>query len=145
LPSNIYQKVVKTIGYLPPLYPAPQRFLLRRVNTTAFDILSKQYGVQIFSASIKEINALLAAFGKKVSVYEYSLIINKENILAPGAITSNKPLNNNKKDHKKHYQTAASLLLAGALIEDIRKVLAPKIYINPKTKVPEHIHDLLPA
>jgi hypothetical protein len=73
------------------------------------------------------------------------LIINKENTLAPGAITPNKPLDNNKKDYKKHYQTAASLLLAGTSTEDIRKTLAPKVYINPKTKIPEHIHDLLPA
>jgi hypothetical protein len=73
------------------------------------------------------------------------LIINKKNTLAPGVITSNKPLDNNKKDHKKYYQTAASLLLAGALIEDIRKVLVPKVYINPKTKIPEYIHDLLLA
>jgi hypothetical protein len=73
------------------------------------------------------------------------LIINKESILAPGTITPNKPLDNNKEDHKEHYQTAASLLLTGALIEDIRKILVPKVYIDPKTKVPEHMHDLLPA
>jgi hypothetical protein len=63
-------------------------------------------------------------------------------MLAPGAITPNKPLDNNKKDHKKHYQTAVSLFLAGVLIEDIRKALAPKVYVNPKTKIPEHMHDL---
>jgi hypothetical protein len=85
------------------------------------------------------------AFGKEVLVYEYGLTINKENILAPGAITPNKPLDNNKKDYKKHYQTAASLFLAGILIEDIRKVLVPKIYVNPKTKVPEYIHNLFPV
>jgi hypothetical protein len=62
---------------------------------------------------------LLVAFGKKILVYECGLIINKESILAPGAITPNKSLDNNKKDHKKHYQTAASLLLAGVLTEDI--------------------------
>jgi hypothetical protein len=73
------------------------------------------------------------------------LIIDKENTLAPGAIIPNKPPDNNKKDHKEYCQTAASLFLAGALIEDIRKVLVPKVYINPKTKVPEHMHDLLPA
>jgi hypothetical protein len=73
------------------------------------------------------------------------LTINKENTLAPGVITSNKPLDNNKKDHKKHYQTAASLLLAGVSIKDIRKTLVPKVYIDPKTKIPEHMHDLLPA
>jgi hypothetical protein len=78
-------------------------------------------------------------------VYEYGLTINKENTLAPGAITPNKPLDNNKKDHKEHYQTAASLLFAGVSTEDIRKTLAPKVYIDPKTKIPEHIHDLLPA
>jgi hypothetical protein len=64
-------------------------------------------------------------------------------MLAPGAITPNKPLDNNEKDYKEHYQTAASLLLAGALTEDIRKVLVPKVYVNPKTKIPEYIHDLL--
>jgi hypothetical protein len=85
------------------------------------------------------------AFGKEVLVYEYGLTINKENILAPGAITPNKPLDNNKKDYKKHYQTAASLFLAGILIEDIRKVLVPKVYVNPKTKVPEYIHNLFPV
>jgi hypothetical protein len=88
---------------------------------------------------------LLVVFGKEILVYEYSLIINKKNILAPGAITPNKPLNNNKKDHKKRYQTAASLLLAGVSIKDIRKILVPKVYIDPKTKIPEHIYDLLPA
>jgi hypothetical protein len=88
---------------------------------------------------------LLVAFGKKVLVYEYGLIINKESMLAPGAIIPNKPLDNNKKDYKKRYQTAASLLLAGALIKDIRKILVPKVYINPKTKIPEYIHDLLPV
>jgi hypothetical protein len=73
------------------------------------------------------------------------LTINKENTLAPGAITPNKPLDNNKKDHKKYYQTAASLLLAGVLIENIRKILVPKVYVDPKTKIPEYIHDLFPA
>jgi hypothetical protein len=145
LPSNIHQEVVKTIGHLPPLYPAPQRFLLRRVNATAFDILSKQHGVQIFSASIREIDVLLAAFGKEVLVYECGLTINKENTLAPGAITPNKPPDNNEEDHKEYCQTAASLLLAGASIEDIRKALAPKVYVDLKTKVPEYIHDLLPV
>jgi hypothetical protein len=98
---NIYQEVVKTIGHLPPFYPASQYFLFQRVNITTFDILSKQHGVQIFSAFIREINALLAVFGKEVLVYEYGLIINKENTLAPGAITPNKPLDNDEKDHKK--------------------------------------------
>jgi hypothetical protein len=46
---------------------------------------------------------LLIAFGKKVLVYEYGLIINKENILAPGAIIPNKFLDNNKEDYKKYY------------------------------------------
>jgi hypothetical protein len=73
------------------------------------------------------------------------LTINKENILAPGAIIPNKPLDNNKKDYKKYYQTAASLLLAGALTEDIRKILIPKVYVNPKTKIPEYMHDLFLA
>jgi hypothetical protein len=88
---------------------------------------------------------LLAVFGKRILVYEYNLIINKENILAPGVIIPNKPLDNNKKDYKEYYQTAVSLLLAGVLIKDIRKVLAPKVYVDPKTKIPKHIHDLLPA
>jgi hypothetical protein len=88
---------------------------------------------------------LLAAFGKKISIYECGLIINKENILAPGAIIPNKPLDNNKKNYKKYYQTAASLLLAGTSIENIQKVLVPKVYINLKTKVPEHIYDLFLA
>jgi hypothetical protein len=73
------------------------------------------------------------------------LIINKENILAPGAIIPNKPLDNNKKNYKEYYQTAASLLLARVLIEDIRKTLVPKVYVNPKTKIPEYIYDLLLA
>jgi hypothetical protein len=84
-------------------------------------------------------------FGKKILVYEYGLIINKKNTLAPGAITPNKPLDNNKKNHKKHYQTAASLFLARVLIKDIRKALVLKVYVNPKTKIPEHMHDLLLA
>jgi hypothetical protein len=37
------------------------------------------------------------------------------------------------------------LLLAGVSIKDIRKALVPKVYIDPKTKIPEHMHDLLPA
>jgi hypothetical protein len=86
---------------------------------------------------------LLAAFGKEVLVCEYGLTINKENILAPGAIIPNKPLDNNKEDHKKYYQTAASLLLAGVSTKNIRKILVPKVYINPKTKIPEYMHDLL--
>jgi hypothetical protein len=73
------------------------------------------------------------------------LTINKKNILAPGAIIPNKPLDNNKKNYKKHCQTAASLLLAGVSIEDIRKALVPKVYVDPKTKIPEYIHDLLLA
>jgi hypothetical protein len=66
-------------------------------------------------------------------------------MLAPGAIIPNKPPDNDEEDHKKRYQTAASLLLAGALTEDIRKALVPKVYIDPKTKIPEYIHDLLLA
>jgi hypothetical protein len=145
LPSNIYQKVVKTISHLPPLHPVPQHFLFRRVNAITFDIFSKQYNVQIFLVSIREIDALLAAFGKEVLVYEYGLIINKENTLAPGTIIPNKPLDNNKENHKKHYQTATSLFLTGVLTKDIRKILAPKIYIDPKTKIPEYIYDLFLA
>jgi hypothetical protein len=86
---------------------------------------------------------LLAAFGKEISVYECGLIINKKNILAPGAIIPNKPLDNNKKNHKKYYQTAASLFLTGVLTKNIRKILVLKVYINPKTKIPEYIYDLL--
>jgi predicted O-methyltransferase YrrM len=82
-------------------------------------------------------------FGKEILVYEYGLIINKKNILAPGAITPNKPLDNNKKDYKEYYQTAASLFFAGVSIENIQKALVPKVYIDPKTKIPEYIHDLL--
>jgi hypothetical protein len=71
------------------------------------------------------------------------LTINKESTLAPGAIIPNKPLDNNKEDYKKYYQTATSLFLAGVLIKDIRKILVPKVYINPKTKIPEYIYNLL--
>jgi hypothetical protein len=85
---------------------------------------------------------LLVVFGKEVLVYECSLTINKESTLAPGVIILNKPLDNNKKNHKKHYQTAASLLLTGTLIKNIRKILVPKVYIDPKTKIPEYMHDL---
>jgi hypothetical protein len=113
LPSNIYQEVVKIIGHLPPFYLAPQRFLFQQVNIIAFDIFSKQHSVQIFSASIREIDALLAAFGKEILVYECGLTINKESTLAPGAIIPNKPLDNNKENHKKYCQTASSLFLAG--------------------------------
>jgi hypothetical protein len=88
---------------------------------------------------------LLVVFSKKILVYEYNLTINKENTLAPGTIILNKPLDNNKKNYKKYYQTAASLFLARVLTKDIRKVLIPKVYINPKTKIPKYIHDLLPA
>jgi hypothetical protein len=73
------------------------------------------------------------------------LIINKKNILAPGAIISNKPLDNNKKDYKKHYQTATSLLLARVSIENIRKILVLKVYVDPKTKIPEYIYNLFLA
>jgi hypothetical protein len=66
-------------------------------------------------------------------------------MLAPGAITLNKPLDNNKENHKKRYQTAASLLLAGVLIKNIQKTLVPKVYVNLKTKIPEYIHDLFLA
>jgi hypothetical protein len=96
-------------------------------------------------ASIGEIDALLVVFGKEILVYKCGLIINKENTLAPGAITPNKPPDNNKKNHKEYYQTAASLFLAGVLTENIRKILVPKVYIDPKTKIPEHIYDLFPA
>jgi hypothetical protein len=88
---------------------------------------------------------LLVAFGKEILVYECGLIINKENTLAPGAITPNKPLDNNKKNYKKYYQTATNLLLARTSIKNIRKILVPKVYVDPKTKIPEHMHDLLPA
>jgi hypothetical protein len=71
------------------------------------------------------------------------LTINKENTLAPGAIIPNKPLDNNKENHKKYYQTTASLLLARASTKNIRKILVPKIYIDPKSKIPEYIHNLL--
>jgi hypothetical protein len=73
------------------------------------------------------------------------LIINKKSTLAPGAIIPNKPPDNNKEDHKKYYQTAASLLFTGVLTEDIRKILVPKVYVDPKTKIPEHIYDLFPV
>jgi hypothetical protein len=84
-------------------------------------------------------------FGKEILVYEYGLIINKKNTLAPGAIILNKPLDNNKEDYKEYYQTAASLLLAGALTKNIRKALVPKVYIDLKTKIPEYIYDLFPT
>jgi hypothetical protein len=73
------------------------------------------------------------------------LIINKENTLAPGAITPNKPLDNNKENYKKYYQTAASLFLTGVSTKNIRKTLVPKVYVDPKTKIPEYIYDLLPV
>jgi hypothetical protein len=68
------------------------------------------------------------------------LIINKKKILTPGIIIPNKLSDNNKKYYKTYYQTATSLLLTRILIKNIRKILVPKIYINPKTRTPEYIY-----
>lgn len=136
LPPGTHQEVVHTVGHIPPLRTVPPRLPMRRVNASAFDLLSKQHGVEIFSASLIEIDELLASFGKELTICECGLTIEEER-------TPNKPPELDKYDHENRCKTAASLLLAGASTEDIRKALAPKVYLDPKTKVPEHMHDLL--
>jgi hypothetical protein len=136
LPLGTHQEVVYTIGHVPPLRLAPPRLPIQRVNASAFNLLSKQHSVKIFLASLIKIDKLLASFGKELIICEYGLTIDKEHTL-------NKPLELNKDNHENRYKIAASLLFTGASIEDIRKALALKVYLDLKTKVLEHIHNLL--
>lgn len=151
LPSNIHQEVVRTTGPVPSLPPSPQRGSPRRVNAAAFDVLSRQHGVQIFSASVGEIDALLTSFGKEVSICECGLAI--EGDREDPTTTSNKAsADSNTKtdlDWKERLDRAAKFVcsvdLSQVTTEDIRKALAPTTHEDPKLKVPQYLHPLIRA
>lgn len=135
LPAGLHQEVVRSITRYPVGPTEPCGPLPRRINAVTFDSLSRQPNVQIFSASIGEIDTLLSSFGKEVSMCECGLALENESVSKES----------DKDDHASRCTTAASLYLAGASAEDIRKALQPKTFIDPKTKVPEHMHDLISA
>jgi RNase H-like domain found in reverse transcriptase/Reverse transcriptase (RNA-dependent DNA polymerase)/Retroviral aspartyl protease len=129
LPSHVHQYTVRGISHPSPecsnkSLPKPAH--PRRVGAAAFDTLSRQHGVQIFSTTVHEINKLLG--GPSDPSYE-----NKESTLL------------DTDSHADRCTTASNLYLNGASIEDIRKALQPKIIIDPTTKLPKHYHEFLPV
>ena len=94
--------------------------LPRRVGAAAFDLLSRQGDVEIFSASLYEISQLLDA-------------------------ATPPSLPRHPSDSSSPHHRAAQLYLAGVSLADVEIALHDKPLIDPATKLPSHYHDFLPV
>lgn len=130
--------------------------LPRRVGAAAFHALAAKQDVDIFSLSLYEIDRQLAELG---------VITEVSTFVEAGLPRFNSALSDTQKmeqelrsdDNHTHCQSrdrqvqdlrplrkmAADMHLLGASLEDIRKALEPKTFIDPATKVPRHYHEFL--
>lgn len=130
----------------------------RRLAAAAFHLLATKHDVEIFSLSIYEVDKRLAELGV---ITENSSIIKNDDapLRLDSALTDVKMMNHQlgKRDYdtstlrtnhkpnenRRRQQMAADMYLSGASIEDIRKALEPKIFVDPVAKVPSHYHERL--
>lgn len=132
----------------------------RRLAAAAFHLLAAKHDVEIFSLSIYEVDKRLTELGV---ITENSSVI-KTNGAPPrldSALTGIKMMdhqlenrnyappmpqsNHEPNENPRRQQLAADMYLSGASIEDIKKALEPKIFVDPATKVPSHYHRHLRA
>ena len=114
--------------------------LPRRIGAAAFHTAAKQDGCQVFSASLYEIEKLLESHGVDVSALEASGEKSSRRHKPPQPEI---PAEDTDQTARQEY--AAAAYLNGASLEDIRIALQDKKYINPASKLPQHLHDLLPS
>lgn len=150
LPRHIHQEVIQTINTSAPRLSLQERKvpLPRRVGAASFDLLSKQYGTEIFSASVCEIDSILASFGQDLDLCACGLPLNGDVL---GNVPKSMPQNSNsiytspdhEQEHHQRLKLAAELLLAKASLEDIRIALQPSPTVDPRTKLLPHLHEFL--
>jgi hypothetical protein len=169
LPKQYHQYSINAVGHIPsstgnivdndqesqPLGGRP-----RRLNAASFDTFSRMEQVEVFSASLYEVNQRLKAVGEKV----------EERHITPYSPPTKPPRKRpsswaeandmdlcqmelelktcdkykaEKEDLKQKQRGAAELYLNGASLEDIQIALKPKIHADPAIKVPEWLRDYL--
>jgi hypothetical protein len=129
--------------------------LPRRIGAAAFYSLAEKHDVDIFSLSLYDIDRRLAELGE---ITEVSTFVETRTPRFDSALTNTQKMErelqfqyNHTPSQPQDQQTqdpnsrrmAAEMYLSGASLEDIRKALEPKTFLDPATKVPRHYHDSL--
>ena len=170
LPRSSYQLAVRGLKFVPrssspipapqttpsPILKTPQP---RRLGAAAFNTLASAPHVQVFSVSLYEVEKLLHANGitlespdpappKRPSTKASAP---QPKALADPSFKSNlqkmklqlSALVQEDSSHHDIRALSADLYLAGASLEDIRIALETKPKIDPRTKLPSHLHKFL--
>lgn len=173
LPTGYHQLAVHGLKYKPkqPSYkrPAHSAPLPRRVGAAAFDLLALLPDVTIFSASLYEINNLLESkFSVDLAALDLEEVFKKRPHAhvahgppaaptAPSSFTSQNSQDLQKMEEHLHSLVmedacpseirteSANLYVAGASLEDIRIALETKPKVDPRIKLPPHLHKFLKA
>ena len=129
--------------------------LPRRLGAAAFHTVAKQPGVDVFSASLHEINSRLetefqvdlASLDSSPSTIPRPEVHQRRTRFEHGVNQMELDLNalSEEDSPSKQRKLAADVYCAGASLEDIQIALQNKPKIDPRTKLPGYLHDYLPA
>lgn len=164
LPKHIHQLSIPAVKHIPSerkKLPEPTGTMPRRLGAASFDTFTQMEEVEVFSASLYEIDKRLDELGgppeQRVSTFTPKLppksrpktfqesqtlnvSVMMEELCYDHPDTSRTP------EEDKHH-LAAALYLNGASLADVEKALQslePKLYSDPKPRIPEWLHDILP-
>jgi len=166
LPPTLHQLHVRGLTTPVKIPETPIKGPLpRRLGAAAFYTTASAPGVEVFSASLYEIDQQLGKeYGVDLAALDttpsrhsqnphrydsaYSGLRKMENELSLSVMDLGTPLTTPTTpvtSEKQQRQVAADMYLCGVSLEDIRKALAPKVRIDPATVVPPQYHDHLNA
>ena len=122
----------------------------RRVSAISFDTLSRQHGVEIFSCSLYEINKRIEELtGESVEIphtsqrHRYDTGKTGHSQMESHLHDEDGDEHNEDPNTRSAYALAASMYLAGASLEDVAIAMRQKLYTDPATKLPKHLHEYL--
>jgi hypothetical protein len=123
----------------------------RRVGAAAFHTLAQQHGTEIFSLSLHDIDKRLYELGGGESIEQIASIDTRYSIRYDTGKSGIKQMNQHLYE-KQYYRTkdelpytkrcakAAEMIIAGFSAEEIADALKPKVYTDPATVLPQHLH-----
>ncbi|KAI0992991.1 hypothetical protein K3495_g15193, partial [Podosphaera aphanis] len=120
----------------------------RKIGASAFQTLSKQKDINIFSLSLFEVDKRLEEFGIKPALSPQRKSPNPSlNNLSPIQKMYREiyPQNDSHDNRMQNVSVATDMHLAGSSLEDIQIALQTKEWPDPSQKLPIHYHQHLPV
>jgi hypothetical protein len=134
---------------LKPGDKSPEAALPRKINAAAFHTISEQHGVEIFSASVHEIDQLLEQRGEAPA----PLVPCRKRVSKPVLSDTQKmfyelyhhddEIQNYNQEQQERCKKAAELHIAGFSLEDIELALQTKERPDPAKILPPHLLEFL--